>query len=807
MRIFAFRRAAILSAALFFSFAFVSGCSEERPQLSGLKVVSGADQCTADPAGRFSRPLVIEARGGRNGRMPMPGVRLVFASEPGSALRFEPESGVTDGGGMLAVTIAAGKTGDQFFTVSAPEYHKCFLRLRVVNGVELRGDRGEAVAGTKLKKPVAVRLVKDGRGVPGVPVRFGMRATVEGAETSAVVATPYCVTDADGVASTEVTLGKATGGYRLGIDVDGESSGFAVRCKEILLLAVNPWKIFMAVAGGVAFFIFGMSLVGDGLRAAAGDRLKNLLQLFTRNRVTGLIAGTLVTAGLQSSTAVTVMVTGFINAGLLTLKQSLGIIFGANIGTTVTAQIISFDLSGAVLPAVAIGMMMSISKKRSLKGWGMAVLGFGMLFMGMEMMGGELKLLSDVPSFKRIFLFFDCAPRNGVVPALALAGAAAAGFFGTAVLHSSAAFAGLTLALAAGGLVNFYTAFALLIGSNVGTTVTTLVASAQVNRVAKQAALAHFIFNLLGALLMIALFYVPWRGTGHPVFLELVDRLTPGDAFAAIPQNLERHIAMAHTFFNVAVALALLPFVSQFAWLCEKLLPIRDEKSARIRMLEPGLLGTPSVALKQCASALRVMVETAWKMIDRSLNDHFMTGSLKHKRIAAIEEMEEQVDAMQKEITDYLVQLMRQRLTAPQSELIPLLMHATNDAERIADHAENIIALTRRMVENDDKLSEGALKSLERMWEVLDDEARQVISGLGGAERKPVKLALKDERRINKMADKFESDHISRLREGTCSAPAGVIYIEMLGELEKIGDRLTNIAERTPQIQRHYVKL
>lgn len=798
------RRIAIFAAALMLS-SFLTGCSEEQPRLVGLRVVSGADQCTVDAEGRFPLPLVIEARGGRGGKRVMPGVGIVFVAEPGSKLRFDPAAGVTDAGGVLSTRLVAGATGDQFFTVSVPGHPEQTLRLRVVNGMEVRGDHAEAVAGSRLKAPISVRLVRNGRGVSGIPVRFGMRSTVEGAETTARVATPYSLTDADGVAATEVTLGKATGSYKLGIDVDGP--GFSVRDREVLLLGINPWKVTMVVLGGVAFFIFGMSLMSDGLRAAAGDRLKNLLQLFTRNRVTGLLAGSVVTAGLQSSTAVTVMVIGFINAGLLTLKQSLGIIFGANIGTTVTAQIISFDLSAAVLPAVAIGMMMSLSKRRGLRGWGMAVLGFGILFMGMNMMGDELKVLSDVPSFKRIFLLFDCTPRNGVVPTAALAGAVAAGFVGTAVLHSSAAFTGVTLALASGGLVNFYTAFALLLGSNVGTTVTTLIASAKVNRVAKQAALAHFIFNTSGALLMIVLFYVPWRKTGHPVFLEFVNWVTPGDAFAAIPQNLERHIAMAHTLFNIAVALVLLPFVSQFAWLCNRLLPIRGEEGKRIRMLEPGLLNTPSVALKQCASAIRVMVTTAWEMIDRSLNGHFLNGNLKPKKVAEIAEMEDHVDAMQKEITDYLVQLMRHPLTAPQSELIPLLMHATNDAERIADHAENIIGLTRRMVEDGDTLSEGAVKSLRKMWETLDDEARQVISALSGDRNKPIKEALKDERRINKMADKFESEHMDRLRKGTCSAPSGVIYIEMLGELEKIGDRLTNIAERTPQIQRQYVKL
>ena len=550
------------------------------------------------------------------------------------------------------------------------------------------------------------------------------------------------------------------------------------------------WQIAIAVLGGVAFLIFGMRQMSDGLRAVAGEKLKNLLKLFTKNRFSALLAGAVVTAGVQSSAAVTVMVTGFINAGLLTLRQSLGIIFGANIGTTVTAQIISFDISGAALPAVAMGVLLSFSKRRSQQGLGKALTGFGLLLMGMKIMSDKVGVLNEIPGFRDLFLLFDCTPRNGFVPPLPLLGALVFGLVVTAILHSSAAFAGVVLALAAGGEVNFHTAFVLLLGSNVGTTVTTLIASVHLNRVAKQAALAHFIFNTFGALLMILLLYVPWRGSGNGMFLELVNRLTPGDVFAAVPENLERHIAMAHTLFNVSVALVLLPFTGVFEKLCSGLLPIRDASARRIRLLEPGLLNTPHVALKQCGAAIQNMVRQSWVMIDRAFNEHFLKRDLDEERIDELARMEEEVDEMQREITDYLVLLMRKPLSPALSELIPLLMHATNDAERIADHAKSIIILTRRMRdEGGDKLSEHAVKSLNKLWRTLDDEARQVIEGLDGTRRKPVKSALKDDRKVDTLAEKFESEHIERLRRGECAAPAGVIYIEMLGELEKIGDR------------------
>ena len=567
------------------------------------------------------------------------------------------------------------------------------------------------------------------------------------------------------------------------------------------------WQIAIAVLGGVGFLIFGMSQMSEGLRDAAGEKLKNLLRLFTKNRVSALVAGAVVTAGVQSSAAVTVMVTGFINAGLLTLRQSLGIIFGANIGTTVTAQIISFDIAGAALPAVALGVLFGFSKRRALKGVGKALIGFGLLLLGLKIMSDKVAVLDKMPGFRALFSSVDCTPRGGFVPPLPLLGALLFGLVVTAILHSSAAFAGVVLALAAGGEVNFTTAFVLLLGSNVGTTVTTLVASIHLNRVAKQAAMAHFIFNSFGALLMIFLLYIPIRRGGPGVFLALVDALTPGDAFAPVPENLERHIAMAHTLFNVSVAFVLLPFTGAFEKLCNKLLPIRDDSARRIRLLEPGLLNTPHVALKQCGAAIHNMLRQAWVMIDRSLNEHFLKRDLDEERIAELARMEDEVDEMQKEITDYLVQLMHKQLSRELSELIPLLMHATNDAERIADHAKSIVILTRRLEEEDGTLSENAVGSLKRLWSILDDDARQVIDSLDGSRPIPVENALDDEREVGRLADKFESEHIERLRKGECSAPTGVIYIEMLGELEKIGNRLTNIAERTPRIQRGYVKL
>ena len=285
----------------------------------------------------------------------------------------------------------------------------------------------------------------------------------------------------------------------------------------------------------------------------------------------------------------------------------------------------------------------------------------------------------------------------------------------------------------------------------------------------------------------------------------MIDILTPGNALAEIPQNLTRHIAMAHTIFNVAVAIILLPAIGLLAKICNVLIPIRN--TVKVNMLDPGLLSTPSVALQQCSASIRNMVTDAWKMVSTAVNIHFLKGSNDPESVKALEEAEAKIDEMQSEVTAYLVRLTRRQLSVSQSELVPLLMHCTNDAERIADHVEVILNLTERLSQSERKLSEAAVKDLKTLWEILDDQAKNVIAGLSDANAQQVKTALKEEAKVNKLADSYENEHIKRLREGNCTADMGIIFIEMLGELSKIGDRLGNISERTPEIQKHYVNL
>ena len=453
---------------------FAAGCGESADAtVDKIRVVDGAEQCTL-PGQPYARPVKLELLGpqkpgmlgGQGNRAPAAGAVVFFEPADGSDLKVEPATATTDEGGGVTVNVTAGKTtGDQYLRVIPKDYPGKSITLRFITGMRIDGDERQYRTGSVTVEPLSVKLVKpDGSPATGIPVNFDLLSTSEGASTSAKILTPIAVTNADGVAETDVQLGDKTGIYNIGISVLNPEEGFLIQNKTVKLLGFNVLSVVIAVLGGLALFIFGMELMGDGIQKIAGEIMKKVLQFFARNGIVAVLAGKLVTAVIQSSSATTVMVIGFINAGLLNLTQAIGIIFGANIGTTVTAQIISFNLSGLALPAITIGFVITLSKRRSAKGWGESILGFGLLFFGMTMMSDELKLLADFPGFREAFRWFDCAPAaiGGWMPIGAVLGAILIGLVATMLIQSSSAAMGIVLALAAGGLINFWTAVPLL---------------------------------------------------------------------------------------------------------------------------------------------------------------------------------------------------------------------------------------------------------------------------------------------------------------------------------------------------------
>ncbi len=862
-------RRLLLLASLLILPLFFCGCSENSPRsttLSQVRVISGNAQSTL-PGTEYPDRVILELLGpannsifsGRSSPPPAVGIKLKLVPAPGSTLTAIPDTVESDEGGCAVFHVKAGRrTGDNYLDVVPEGADGPALRLRFLVGARFTGGDQEGRTDSVLEKPLSIKLVKpDGTPAENVPVYFTPVASPD-PDSPAKVTHPMANTNSEGVAETTVKLGSATGEYRVGVEAADPGSGYFIRFKPLRLLGLSVVSVTIAVIGGLAFFIYGMKMMGDGLLKIAGENMKKVLQFFSRNRVVAVSAGTAVTAIIQSSAATTIMVIGFLNAGLLTLKQGIGIIFGANIGTTVTAQLIAFNLSTVALPCVALGFaVMALAKRRVWRGWGETVLGFGLLFFGMTMMSDELKLLGTFPTFVNFFSMFDCRPgANGLMPFGATLGAIFIGIAVTIAIQSSSAATGVVLALAAGGLVNFYTAIPLLLGSNIGTTVTAIIAAITANRVAKQAALAHFLFNVFGVLVMVGLFYVPYKGV--PCFLYFINWITPGNVFASIPQDIERHIAMAHTFFNVFTVAMLMPFLGPFTRLCEILLPVRDAEGAKTTMLEPHLLAQPSVALEQVVGALRNMVSESWSMVDLAVNRHFVTANVDPEAFHELDEKEKHIDDTQAEITNYLVEITRRELTHHQSAIIPLLMHCTNDAEKIADHTENILKLTKRLAKTGIKLSDVARNDLNTLWALVNDQAMNVIQALSSSsDNKSVQSALDSEKRINKLAKKyeknytrkkdeltvrtevyeaenevpvdeddrlanitlenereindltrqFEQQHVDRRNTGLCSVETSVIFVEMLWELEKLGDHLANIAIRTPEIQKHYFQI
>ncbi|MBE6369914.1 MAG: Na/Pi cotransporter family protein [Lentisphaerae bacterium] len=805
---------------LLLSTFFIAGCSPNggNNKVAKLKVFSGANQYTL-PGEEFAHDLVIVAEGvaergffGNSSVRPAVNAPLTVTLPENSALQVDPMQCKTDLGGAARFKIKAGsQVGDHYFTITPDSNPEQPLTVHFTIGAQITGGEQEIGVGATAPKPISVKLVRqDGTPAVNVPVYFKVISSPVAGTAGAGVSTETAHTNGQGEAQTMVKSGKVSGEYVLGVEIADPEENYYMRQIQVRILALDVWKVAINVLGALALFIFGMKLMSDGLMKIAGDRMKKILHFFSRNGIVAVCAGAAVTAVVQSSSATTVMVIGFINAGLLNLTQSIGIIFGANIGTTVTAQLISFNLGVLAMPAIALGMIGLFASKRMVRGWGESCVGFGLIFYGIGLMSSELKVLSVLPSFQHFFQLFDCAPTSeaGFIPLLPVLGALIVSTVFTMLVQSSAAALGIVLALSGGGLINFYTALPLLLGTNIGTTITAFLASLAANRHAKQAALAHFLFNTIGAVLLIGSLYITISDSHIPVFMALIDSITPGDVFAEVPQNIERHIAMAHTIFNVINTIILMPFIKPFAILCEKLIPVKTETQDSTQLLEPHLLATPTAALEQVVMAIRNMVNDSWRMIDQAVNRHFVKLDIDQDAFDELAEEEDKIDRMQADVTEYLVKIMRRRnLTDHQSELIPLLMHCTNDAERIADHTANIIVLAERLSKSDKKLSNASIKAIEKVWNILNHEASSVMVALGSTDADEVKAALKSERKINKLTREFEQENIDRLRKGSCSLANSVIYIELLGELEKLGDHLSNIAERTPEIQKHYINL
>ena len=535
--------------------------------------------------------------------------------------------------------------------------------------------------------------------------------------------------------------------------------------------------IFLLI-GGLGLFFFGMQIMSEALKKIAGERLKAILHVVTKFPIMGVIVGALVTCLIQSSSATSVMVVGFVNAGLLALKQAIGVIMGANIGTTFTAWLVStmsvFKVTHYALPLIGIGFAIStFAKTKNTRFWGRVVMGFGILFIGLGFMKDAFEPLKQGQQIKDMFAVFSKNPLLGVL----------VGMIFTVLLQSSSATIAIVQVLAFSGVISFTSAIPLVLGDNIGTTITAQLAALGTNITARRTAMSHTIFNVIGVSYMLFFVYTGW-------FVKFIDFIIPGDITL---KNVMFCIAVSHSLFNVVNVAIFLPFVGVLEKICVWMVPKKEgEIDIGPQYLEKHLLNTPSIAMEQAQKEAVRMLKIASKSVSIAVK-----GFLEHNlsKVKLVPEYEQSVDNLQSAITQYLVELSQGNLTQIQSEELPVLIHTVNDVERIGDHSENIVELAERKVEKKLPFTDEAAKELTLMWNELHSMMIETEKALQDSDFQIAESVLAREERINRFQIELKKSHVNRLSNGSCNLKSGIVFLDFVDNLEKVGDHLSNIAQ------------
>lgn len=561
----------------------------------------------------------------------------------------------------------------------------------------------------------------------------------------------------------------------------------------MLDLLTNQSLLF-GLLGGLGLFLFGMKILSEGLQKVAGSRIRKILAALTDNRFVGTLVGLSVTALIQSSSATTVMVVGFVNAGLMSLVQSIGVILGANIGTTITAQLIAFKITQFALPAIGIGAGLKLfSRSRKWTYIGEIVLGFGILFYGLTIMKTAFDPIKGSAEFEQLFLLVG---DNHLLAVLI-------GAILTIIVQSSSATMAITLMLATSGLLSFEASVALILGENIGTTITANIAAIGTNLAARRTALAHFLFNVIGVSYMLILFpyfigAVSWftglfvGEAADMVIQTQADLALYGGAIGDKP-FIARYIANTHTLFNIVNTLIFLPIIGLLARLTTMVIRGEDEEvDFHLKYIDNRVLNTPPIALGQARAETRRMANVALHCLDDTilfLNDSDL------KRVPGMERKEELLDLMQKEIMDFLVALSQKSISQETSREIASLMHMVNDLERVGDHCENLWRLEERKIDQKILFSKAAMVELHEISTttrsfvafVIEKMQQGALEGLPG-------LAVAMEDKIDALESGLRNNHINRLNTGECAVLPGLVFIDMLHNFEKIGDHTYNLS-------------
>jgi len=538
---------------------------------------------------------------------------------------------------------------------------------------------------------------------------------------------------------------------------------------------INWLSIALGFVGGLGLFLFGMNYLGEGLQKAAGSRMKSLLEVLTNNRFLGVLVGAGITGIIQSSSATTVMVVGFVNAGLMSLKQAVGVIMGANIGTTVTAWIVSLGewtafLKPAVIAPVCIAIgvvLIMFARKQNLKHIGQILFGFGALFLGLEMMSSAAEPLSKLDEVKKLFIMLGSNPILGIL----------AGTLVTAIIQSSSASVGILQALAIASLVPWNTAIYIILGQNIGTCITAILSSIGANKNAKRAATIHLLFNIIGTVIFGII--------GFVVFQFIIPEF--GETNINVVQ-----ISIIHTTFNILCTIMLFPFAGSLVYLAEKIVPGKeDTPDGELQHLDERILETPSFAI---ANAIKEVVRMGNMSVQNTKTAMQALYEKDESKVQEVFNREKVINQLQHGINHYLVKLSNASLSAQEHGTITGLFHTVSDVERVGDHAENIAELAALLIKENQDFSDIARQELK---DITDTTIRCIEMALQAYEFEDKIMAKKTlplEEKVDRMEEILRSRHIKRLSENKCSSVIGVIFLDVISNLERISDHASNIA-------------
>ena len=529
--------------------------------------------------------------------------------------------------------------------------------------------------------------------------------------------------------------------------------------------------IAIGIMGGLGLFLYGMNLMGDGLQKSAGSKLKRIIELLTSNVIMGVLVGMVVTMVIQSSSATTVMVVGFVNAGIMSLTQAIGVIMGANIGTTITAQLVSLDVDFLAPVALGIGIVIYMfSNKPKHKNIAEILIGFGILFTGMDFMKEAVKPLAGYQGFTDMLLSFGHHPILGVLMGFAI----------TAIVQSSSASMGMLIALASQGLIPITAALPILYGENIGTCVTSLISSIGASRNARRAAIMHLTFNVLGSMIFMFILSKP--------IVAIVTAIDPTDA--------ARQIANAHTLFNILNVIVLLPFNKLIVKLALKLVPEtkgEQDDDKVVKYIDDRMIETPSIALANIVKETLRMGEKSKESLNAAM-DGIVDKS--KEKIELSFKRDKLINELQKSILNYLLKLSKASLNEDSRETVDALFNTVNDIERIGDHAENIAELAKDIVDLEISFSDVGIGELKDMYNKVVSTYTYALEAMRTSNVELACKVIKMEEQVDMMEKSCRANHMNRLNSSSCSIESGVIYLDIISNLERVSDHAVNIAQQ-----------